>query len=113
MIGTVEVDESYIGGEEPGLRGGRAKGKKVLVGIAVEVQEPRGFGRVRMAILADGSASSLHSFVTEHVEPGARVITDGWAGYRGIDKLGYTYEPRSQRAARASTSAHDAELGLP
>ncbi len=28
-------------------------------------------------------------FVTEHVEPGARVITDGWAGYRGIDKLGY------------------------
>ena len=113
LIGTVEVDETYIGGEEPGLRGGRAKGKKVLVGIAVEVQEPRGFGRVRMAILADGSASSLHSFVTEHVEPGARVITDGWAGYRGIDKLGYTYEPRSQRAARASTSAHDAELGLP
>ena len=101
LIGTVEVDETYIGGEEPGLRGGRAKGKKVLVGIAVEVQEPRGFGRVRMAILADGSASSLHSFVTEHVEPGARVITDGWAGYRGIDKLGYTYEPRSQRAARA------------
>ena len=28
------------------------------------------------------------------------MITDGWAGYRGIDKLGYTYEPRSQRAAR-------------
>jgi hypothetical protein len=101
LIGTAQVDETYIGGEEPGLRGGRAKGKKVLVGIAVEVQEPRGFGRVRMAILADGSASSLHSFVTEHVEPGARVITDGWAGYRGIDKLGYTYEPRSQRAARA------------
>jgi len=54
-----------------------------------------------MPILADGSAASLHSFVTEHVEPGSRVITDGWAGYRGIDKLGYTYEPRSGRAARA------------
>jgi hypothetical protein len=100
-IGTAQVDETYMGGGESGLRGGRAKVKKVLVGIAVEVQEPRGFGRVRMAILADGSASSLHSFVTEHVEPGARVITDGWAGYRGIDKLGYTYEPRSRRAARA------------
>ncbi|MHB8184688.1 MAG: transposase [Dermatophilaceae bacterium] len=58
--------------------------------------EPPGFGRARMAILADGSATSAHSFVTEHVEPGARVITDGWAGYRGIDTLGYTYEPRSQ-----------------
>ena len=28
------------------------------------------------------------------------MITDGWQGYRGIDKLGYTHEPRSQRAAR-------------
>src|SRR5664280_875364 len=92
LTGTAQVDETYIGGEEPGLRGGRAKGKKVLVGVAVEVKEPRGFGRARMAILADGSAASLHSFVTEHVEPGARVITDGWAGYRGIDKLGYTDE---------------------
>ncbi len=48
-----------------------------------------------MAILADGSADSLHSFISGHVEPGGRVITDGWAGYRGIDKLGYTYEPQT------------------
>ncbi len=101
LTGTVEVDETYIGGEEPGLRGGRAKGKKALVGVAVEVKEPRGYGRARMAILADGSAKSLHAFVTDHVEPGAHVITDGWSGYRGIDKLGYAHEPRSQRAARA------------
>lgn len=101
LTGTVEVDETYIGGEEPGLRGGHAKGKKALVGIAVELHEPRGYGRARMAILADGSAKSLHAFVTDHVEPGARVITDGWAGYQSLDKLGYTHEPRSQRAARA------------
>lgn len=101
LTGQVEVDETYIGGEEPGLRGGRAKGKKALVGVAVELKEPRGYGRARMAILADGSAKSLHAFVTDHVEPGARVITDGWTGYRGIDKIGYAHEPRSQRAARA------------
>ena len=29
------------------------------------------------------------------------MVTDGWAGYRGLEKLGYTHEPRSQRAARA------------
>jgi transposase-like protein len=101
LSGTVEVDETYIGGEEPGLRGGRAKGKKSLVAIAVEVREPRGIGRCRMAIVADGSAASLHPFVVDHVEPGATVITDAWAGYRGIDKLGYTHERRSQRATRA------------
>ncbi|MHB8290376.1 MAG: IS1595 family transposase [Acidimicrobiales bacterium] len=97
----MEVDETYIGGEEPGLRGGRAKGKKALIGVAIEVKEPRGYGRCRMAILADGSVASLHPFVTDHVAPGATVITDGWPGYAGIEGLGYTHEPRSQSAARA------------
>jgi len=101
LTGTVEVDETYIGGEEPGLAGGRAKGKKALVGVAVEVIEPRGYGRCRMRILREGSAASLHPFVTENVEPGATVITDGWQGYAGIDKLSYHREARSQRAARA------------
>ena len=97
---SVEVDETYIGGEEPGLRGGRAKGKKALVGIAVEVREPKGLGRCRMASWPTRSAASLHPFVTDHVEPGATVITDAWQGYRGINELGYTRDRRSQRAAR-------------
>ena len=54
-----------------------------------------------MAPLADASAASLHAFVTDHVEPGARVITDAWQGYRGLDTLGYLHDRRSQRAARA------------
>jgi transposase-like protein len=101
LTGIVEVDETYIGGREPGLSGGRAKGKKVLTGIAVEILEPKGWGRCRMAPLADASAASLHPFVTDHVEPGATVVTDGWQGYRGLEKIGYNHEPRSQRAARA------------
>ena len=100
LAGRVEADETYIGGDEPGLRGGRQKGKKTLVGVAVEVHEPKGFGRCRMQILPDASAASLHPFVTAHIEPGAAVITDGWQGYAGIEDLGYARERRSQRAAR-------------
>jgi hypothetical protein len=33
-----------------------------------------------MAPLADASSASLHPLVTDHVEPGATVITDGWQG---------------------------------
>jgi transposase-like protein len=102
LAGTVEVDETFIGGEEPGLRGGRAKGKKALVGIAIEVKEPKGFGRCRMAILTDASAVSLRPFVTDHVEVGSMVITDAWQGYHGIDGLGYEHDRRSQNAARAA-----------
>jgi transposase-like protein len=101
LTGTVEVDETFIGGEERGLRGGRARGKKVLTGIAVEVHDPKGIGRCRMAPLADASASSLHAFVADHVEPGATVVTDAWAGYRGLDQRGYIHQPHSQRAAKA------------
>ena len=54
-----------------------------------------------MLPLADASAASLHPFVTDHVEPRATVITDGWAGYSGLEKIGYVHDRRSQRAARA------------
>ncbi len=101
LTGAVEVDETYIGGEEAELRGGRARGKKVLTAIAVEIRDPKGFGRCRIAPIADASADSLHPFITAHVAPGATVITDGWMGYHGVAKLGYLHEPRSQRAARS------------
>jgi len=101
LSGTVEADETFIGGDEPGLRGGRARGKKVLTGIAVEVGAPKGIGRCRMEVLADASAESLNPFITGAVEPGSTVITDAWQGYSGLDGLGYTRERRSQRAARA------------
>ena len=44
LHGDVEVDETFIGGEEPGLRGGRQKGKKVLVAVAVEREQPKASG---------------------------------------------------------------------
>lgn len=65
-------DETFLGGEEPGLRGGRAQGKKVLTGIAVEIREPKGLGRCRMAPVPDASAQSLHAFVTDHVTTWSR-----------------------------------------
>jgi transposase-like protein len=100
LAGRVEVDETYIGGDEPGLRGGRAKGKKTLVAVAVEALQPKGYGRCRIRALPDASAASLHPFITDHVEPGATVVTDAWQGYAGIEALGYTRERHSQRAAR-------------
>src|SRR5271157_5510897 len=110
LSGTVEVDETYIGGEEPGLRGGRQRGKKVLTGIAVEVREPKGIGRCRMAPLDDASGDTLGTFVTENVQPGATVITDGWAAYRAISGKGYQHRPINQKAARAAGEDPDSLL---
>ena len=101
LSGQVEIDETYIGGQEAGLAGGRAKGKKALVAVAVEIKPPKGFGRCRMRIIPDGSAATLHTFITENVAAGSTVITDGWSGYLGIEAAGYAHDRRSQRAAKA------------
>lgn len=101
LSGRVEVDETSIGGEAHGLAGGRAKGKKALVVVAVEVADPKGFGRCRMRIIDDATAATLHGFVTDTIASGATVITDGWSGYLGIDNSGYAHDRRSQRAAKA------------
>ena len=73
----------------------------MLTGIAIEIREPTGVGWCRMLPLADASSEPLHPFVTDHVGPGATVITDGWQGYSGLETLGYVHDRRSQRAARA------------
>jgi ISXO2-like transposase domain len=85
--------------QESGLSGGRAKGKKILTCIAIEILEPKGFGRCRMVPVADASSESLHSFVVDNVEPGATVITDAWQGYRWLEKNAVASGPH-QREAR-------------
>jgi hypothetical protein len=103
LTGTVEVDETFIGGEEPGLKGGRAKGKKSLVGIAIERFKPKGFGRCRMALLADASAKSLSQFLADNVDPGANIVSDGWAPYVPATKGQYRHTrlvvPKTQASA--------------
>jgi hypothetical protein len=57
LSGVVEMDETVVGGFEPGLTGGRSRGhKKSLVAVAVERNEPRGLGRCRMAPIPDASS---------------------------------------------------------
>jgi hypothetical protein len=65
----------------------------VLVGVAVERKEPSGFGRCRMAPLIDASADELRAFLADNVEPGARVVTDGWGPYRPATAELYVHEP--------------------
>lgn len=101
LTGIVQVDETYIGGVEPGLSGGRARGKKALVAIAVEMRGRNKLGRCRMQVVPDASGETLQSFVKDHVEPGSTVVTDGWPSYPGLVKLGYEHQARNQSAAKA------------
>lgn len=90
LSGTVEVDESYIGGKKkPGKRGRGAAGKALVV-IAAELDGAR-IGRIRLRRVPDASAESLEDAVQQAVEPGSVVRTDGWRGYSQLDRLGYIH----------------------
>ena len=95
LSGTVEVDETLIGGIATGKRG-RGAENKVLVVVAVEFDGKK-LGRCRMSVLADASSASLHPFIVNTIEKGSHLITDGWNGYIGIENEGFNHEIHIQR----------------
>ena len=90
LSGTVEVDETYVGGERPGKRGRGAAGKSLVL-IAVEDKGEEGIGRIRLRRVRHASANSLIPAVQEAVLPGSMVRTDEWSGYAGLESVGYSH----------------------
>ena len=103
LTGRVEVDETFLGGEEPGPPGRGALGKTLVV-IAVELMEPRGYGRARMSPIPDASADTLRGFLIAAVEPGSTVVTDGWSAYPKACQDWFTHEPHP--VAGSGSPAH-------
>ncbi len=90
LFGRVEVDETYLGASEEGLRG-RKMEEKALIVIAAQ-ENGKAIGRIRMRRIQDASANSLETFIEESIEPGSVVHTDGWEGYAGLKEKGYHHD---------------------
>ena len=90
LHGVVEVDEAFIGGSRPGKRGRGAAGKSLVL-VAAEADGKK-IGRIRMVRIADASAANLLAAISQTIEPGTTIQTDGWKGYSGLGKLGYSHE---------------------
>jgi transposase-like protein len=81
LTGTVECDETYVGGK-PRYRGTSPRGRgtvKTPVFAAVERQ-----GRIRRHIITDVSGKTLRSAIRQSVNTRARIITDDLPSYKGI-----------------------------
>lgn len=96
LKGLVEVDETYLAITDrqnpisPKRR--KSSTSKVLVVMAVEMLDPKGFGRIRLRRIADDSAACVIPFVQEVTEPGAQVRTDGSAAYLSLKDLGFAHQ---------------------
>ena len=95
LSGVVEVDETYWGGEEKGVRG-RQTFDKALIAVAAEAAPGRGkaIGRIRLRHIPDTTRATLHGFIGQAIEPGSIVVTDGLQAYRNLK--GYVHDRQVQ-----------------
>jgi len=105
LHGEIEVDETFVGGQAVGGKGGRSTNdnKAIVVGAVerryrkegVAAKGGRRFyaGRLRMRIIPDTTAKSLTHFVQDHIDEGTFVLTDAWGGYNHLSSRGYQHEP--------------------
>ena len=107
LTGTVEVDETYIGGTESGTGNtGRGAETKTLVVIATECIGKQ-IGRVRFRCIEAADSENLLPFIEDNIEIGSTVITDGWTGYKPLtNNSNFTHEVRN--ISESGKEAHEA-----
>jgi transposase-like protein len=96
LKGLVEIDETYIAitdrqNTTPALRR-KSRTDKIMIGVAVEILQPKGFGRIRLRRLSSDSKESVRQFVRDSIEPNSSVRTDGSGSYAKLHELGYRHE---------------------
>ena len=102
LSGTIEVDETYLGGVEEGVSGRQTESKALIVVAAQE--DGKGIGRIRMRRILDASAESLMPFVEDAIVPGSVVHTDGWLGYLPTEGKGYVHRVTFLQGNKKSAS---------
>ena len=94
LTGRVEVDETYVGGQQEGTRGRGAEGK-TLVLVAVEGERQKTLGRVRFRCVETINRDTAEAFVRDYVDSGAQVVTDGLSVYDKLAAAGFDHQPHN------------------
>lgn len=84
MTQKVEVDETYVGGQDDTAIG-RNEGKKRILAVAIE-KTGKGVSRMYGQVITTASRKNLKEFMESYISPQAEVKTDKWTGYKGLDK---------------------------
>jgi transposase-like protein len=97
LQGEVEIDDTWIGGTQAGLRGSRQlKGRRAALALVAVEKRGKASGRVRMAVIPDFKTRTLNAFIKRNVIPGSTIYTDGLKSFAGLEESGYQHIARIQ-----------------
>ncbi len=105
LTGRVEVEETYLGGLEEGVRGRQTEYKSSSCDRG---SERAGYRTDTHAKRIVESPRQSMEFVKEAIEPGSTVHTDGWAGYDPLAGKGYPHDITFLKGRRNRTQETDA-----
>lgn len=83
MVGKVEVDESYVGGQDDKALGRNEGNKKIMV-VGIE-RGAKGVSRWYGRVVETASKVNLGGFMKDYIDSDADVKTDCWSGYKGME----------------------------
>jgi len=97
LRGVVEMDETWVGGLQAGLRGSRQlKGRKAALVIVAVERRGTATGRARMEVIPDFTQKTMTAFACANIEPGTTIITDKMTGFDGLTAAGFVHRPAKQ-----------------
>jgi len=112
MTGTVEADETFIGGKARNMHadkraqkihGRGPDGKAIVFGLL-----DRETGKVRASVVGTRRKHHLHSEIRKNVAPGAELNTDALPSYNGLDE--YTHKVVDHAEAYVDGTVHTNRL---
>jgi len=87
LVGAVQLDDAYLGGERPGV-GGRGSPNKVPLVAAVSTNDQGHPMRVKLGAITTFSRDAIASWAKVNLLPGCDVRSDGLACFAGVIDAG-------------------------
>lgn len=100
LVGHIEVDETYVGGKRPGVRGRGALGKTIVVGMKQRD------GAMKTAVVENVRMVTLQPIVESNVEIGSTVSTDELRSYNLLAPRGYAHDTVQHGAGQYVDGIH-------
>lgn len=97
LHGEIEIDDTWVGGEHPGIRGSRQlRGRKAAIVLAAVEKRGAASNRLRMAVIPDFKQATMLAFVQQHIAQGSTIYTDGLKSYGASQAAGVRHIARTQ-----------------